>query len=173
MRYWKNGSQVTIILILSFLVIFSTTDSIFAASTDLSAVNKPTYSITTPYTYPLTPDDARDWLELWKKINSTTKVLEFLTVPRDVAQHMTTEALIDTILTFPLATYIGESHEDKASDDTKRIDDFIGRNSGRGLCHFTTSGDKSILERRTEGKSEWASCPLEGWQRKNDSAYFL
>ena len=56
------------------------------------------YTIDTPYTYPLTPAMTEEW---WKLTNAAQKH-EVCQVPQDMVENMTTRALLQTLLDYPM-----------------------------------------------------------------------
>lgn len=59
------------------------------------------YTITDSYQYPIVPG-----MEEWKKLKSLQEKIEVCHIPEDVLTNMTTEALIETVLNYPLAINI-------------------------------------------------------------------
>lgn len=59
---------------------------------------KPTYTITKPYKFPITPENREEW----KKLTSIVQKKEACQVPQKIVENMTTEALIETVLTYPI-----------------------------------------------------------------------
>src|SRR5690554_1653745 len=55
------------------------------------------YSITKAYQYPVVPG-----MEEWKKLNSLQEKAEACQIPEDILGDMTTEALIETVVNYPL-----------------------------------------------------------------------
>ena len=55
------------------------------------------YSITEAYQYPLVPG-----MEEWKTLDSLQKKAEACQIPEDILGSMTTEALIETVVNYPL-----------------------------------------------------------------------
>ena len=55
------------------------------------------YSITEAYQYPVVPG-----MKEWKKLNSLQEKAESCQIPEDILGDMTTEALIETVVNYPL-----------------------------------------------------------------------
>ena len=53
--------------------------------------------ITNPYEYPITPDSPQ-----WRNFTQTSQMIEACQVPEDIVENMTTEALLETVLDYPL-----------------------------------------------------------------------
>lgn len=56
------------------------------------------YTIDTPYAYPVTTD-----MPEWAALGSLSQKLEACQIPEDILSELTTPALIDTVLDYPLA----------------------------------------------------------------------
>ena len=72
----------------------------FAAGeiTETSVVEqKDEYYITDPYQYPIVPGT-----EEWKKFDNNADMMEACLIPEEILKHMTTEALLETVLSYPL-----------------------------------------------------------------------
>jgi hypothetical protein len=59
-------------------------------------------TIDEPYEYPITPGT-----EEWASISSHTEKAEQLQIPQDVLEHMTTEALVETVVNYPYLPDMG------------------------------------------------------------------
>ncbi|MDO4733320.1 MAG: hypothetical protein Q4B50_07405 [Bacillota bacterium] len=68
----------------------------------LSACENRGYSITEPYEYPAYPG-TEEWEALGKRMEKM-EIIDYLRVPEDILQNMTTDALIQTVLDFPYAS---------------------------------------------------------------------
>ncbi|MDR0293447.1 MAG: hypothetical protein LBH95_04760 [Oscillospiraceae bacterium] len=55
------------------------------------------YTVDTPYVYPLTPD-----MEEWKTLDGNAEMIKACEVPQDLLEGMTTRALLETMLDYPL-----------------------------------------------------------------------
>ena len=55
------------------------------------------YSITEPYEYPVTPDDAE-----WVEFDSHQEMIDACQIPEEILNNMSTEALVETVLNYPL-----------------------------------------------------------------------
>lgn len=58
----------------------------------------PTYTITKPYKFPITPEDREEW----KKLTSISSKKETCQIPQNIVENMTTKALIETVLAYPI-----------------------------------------------------------------------
>lgn len=56
-----------------------------------------TYTITEPYQYPVVPGMAE-----WKDLKSLQEKSEACQIPDDILSHMTTDALVETVMYYPL-----------------------------------------------------------------------
>ncbi len=59
---------------------------------------KPVYTITGAYQYPVTPENKAEW----KKLTTIMEKKEVCQIPKNVVQNMTTEALVATVLAYPI-----------------------------------------------------------------------
>ena len=59
---------------------------------------EPTYTITTPYNFPITPESREEWM----KLTSIVSKKEACQVPPKIVENMTSEALIETVLDYPI-----------------------------------------------------------------------
>ncbi|MGE5630091.1 MAG: hypothetical protein ACM3TR_03220 [Caulobacteraceae bacterium] len=57
-----------------------------------------TYTITKPYKFPITPENREEWV----KLTSIVKKKEACQIPKNIVESMTTEALIETVLAYPI-----------------------------------------------------------------------
>ena len=78
------------------LAMMSTTVS-FQASAYEGATNNEGYTINEPYEYPIEPGTNE-----WKELQTHEQKLAVSQIPEDTLQDMTTEALLDTVLNYPL-----------------------------------------------------------------------
>lgn len=85
----------------------------FSAVTDVDNV---------PYDFPVTPDDAE-----WKRFTTKQEMLDVCQIPQDKLESMTTEALLETVLNYPL---IGTFTAFNSLEDACAVmsDDFNGFN---------------------------------------------
>ena len=58
----------------------------------------PTYTITNPYKFPITPENREEW----KKLTSIFSKKDACQIPQNIVESMTTEALIETVLAYPI-----------------------------------------------------------------------
>ena len=70
---------------------------IFTSGCKKTGQKKLNYSITEAYQYPVVPG-----MEEWKKINSLQEKAEACQIPEDILGSMTTEALVETVVNYPL-----------------------------------------------------------------------
>lgn len=56
-----------------------------------------TYTITEPYQYPVVPG-----MEKWADLKSLQEKIEACQIPEDILTNMTTEALVETVVHYPL-----------------------------------------------------------------------
>lgn len=54
-------------------------------------------AITTPYTYPVVPGT-----EAWRQLDGHVEMLEACQIPEDILESLTTQALVETVLNYPL-----------------------------------------------------------------------
>lgn len=85
--------KVTCIVLCMFLM---TSAFCFALSND-SAVEADSVKITEPYEYPIVPGTAE-----WESLTSHDQMVEVCKVPEDILKRMTTEALFETAMAYPL-----------------------------------------------------------------------
>lgn len=71
-------------------------DNLTNGSTESSSV------ITKPYEYLITPDSPQ-----WRCFTQTSQMIEACQVPVDIVANMTTEALLETVLDYPLMVNVG------------------------------------------------------------------
>ncbi len=64
----------------------------------LSNFQKPVYTITEPYQYPVTPENKAEW----KKLTTIMEKKEVCQIPKSIVQNMTIEALVATVLAYPI-----------------------------------------------------------------------
>lgn len=69
----------------------------FSSVKDETYNDKPVYSITESYKYSIVPGD-----EAWKKMTNVIERREACFVPEYILKDMTTEALVKTVVTYPL-----------------------------------------------------------------------
>ena len=86
----KSLTLATIIILL--LVVF-----VKVFHTHINSNHK--YTITTPYEYPITPEDPK-----WAELDTNPKKIRACRVPDEIIAKMTTEALLETVLNHPLST---------------------------------------------------------------------
>ena len=92
MKKYKLFS-IILILCLTFLPI---SGFVFAGNmTDSQTDN--TNIITEPYEYPVTPDSPQ-----WKSFTQTSQMIDACQVQENIVCKMTTEALLDTVMNYPL-----------------------------------------------------------------------
>lgn len=56
-------------------------------------------TITTPYEYPITP-----FMDEWKNFESHTEMIAACQIPEDILKNLSTEALAETVMNYPLLT---------------------------------------------------------------------
>lgn len=84
--------SVMLVMCLTLLTPMSVfADNLTNGSADSSSI------ITKPYEYPITPDSPQ-----WESFTQTSQMIEACQVPEDIAANMTTEALLKTVLDYPL-----------------------------------------------------------------------
>lgn len=86
---------LTTFLSLITVVCINTTFAIAAPITDSDNVSS--YTISIPYSYPVTPYD-----EEWASFDSHVDMINACQIPEDILTNMTTEALLESILSYPL-----------------------------------------------------------------------
>ena len=80
------------------------TGSAFAtnvAEPEPAVLDESGYSIDTPYEYPITLD-----MPEWASLTSLQEKLEVCQIPEDILPQLTTPALIETVLDYPLAVNV-------------------------------------------------------------------
>ncbi len=90
--YDYNMRRVSITVFCIFCCILT-----FITGCDKTEQEKFEYSITEAYQYPVVPG-----MEEWKKLNSLQEKAEACQIPEDILGDMTTEALIETVVNYPL-----------------------------------------------------------------------
>ena len=68
---------------------------------DTAVLDESGYSIDTPYEYPITLD-----MPEWASLTSLQEKLEVCQIPEDILSQLTTPALIETVLDYPLAVNV-------------------------------------------------------------------
>lgn len=88
MKKWlKNVLLLTGLILISLLVVCI-----------VKLVNNSFYEeITTAYEYPIVPG-----MEEWKQLDSHVKKLEACQIPEDILENLTTPALVETVMNYPL-----------------------------------------------------------------------
>jgi len=77
------------------VILFSFSTSVFAS--DSIKYQEKEYVFNTPYTYPILPGT-----DEWKEFNTHDEKLEACQIPEEILQNMTIEALVETVLNYPL-----------------------------------------------------------------------
>lgn len=80
----------------TFCVILTTATVSFAFS-DSNITKEEPHQISEPYEYPVVPGT-----EAWKSLKSHDEMVKVCNVPDTIVKRMTTEALFETIMTYPL-----------------------------------------------------------------------
>lgn len=81
------------ILTLSLMMIFSLT-----AFANDNKIEEKIYTIKEAYQYPVVPG-----MPEWSKFNSLDEMIEACQIPKDILSNMSTDALIETVINYPLA----------------------------------------------------------------------
>lgn len=87
----KNLKRL-LILTLSIMMIFSL--PVFANDNKVQE----TYTITEAYQYPIVPG-----MPEWSEFNSLDEMIEVCQIPKDILSNMSTDALIESVINYPLA----------------------------------------------------------------------
>lgn len=82
----KEGYMKRIIIVMYCILIFS-----------VACQKGDAYTITEPYQYPVVPG-----MEEWKELKSLQEKSEACQIPEDILSNMTTEALVETVVHYPL-----------------------------------------------------------------------
>lgn len=89
----RNKHTISVFVVLALLI--SMISGSFAI--DASSMDGDNYFITTPYEYPITPAD-----DQWKELVSHIDMIDACQIPENILNHMSTEALVETVLNYPL-----------------------------------------------------------------------
>lgn len=116
-----------IALTLALVLFFSTN----ALSLRATAAN--TYSIDTPYTYPIVPGT-----DAWEALETRIDMAEACMIPEDILSEMTTNALLETILDYPLLI-------DIIAYNSPDVGVSVIRNSFNGLEELLLREDFSLI----------------------------
>lgn len=92
------------------------------------------YSIDTPYAYPVTTD-----MPEWASLGSLSQKLEACQIPEDILPELTTPALIETVLDYPLAVNL-----------YAYVEPFKGLEVGAETVSRQFNGLAELLRRQTE-----------------------
>ena len=63
--------------------------------------SEPSYTITEPYQYPVVPGT-----EEWDEFKSLQEMIDASQIPEDILKNMTTKALVESVINYPLAINI-------------------------------------------------------------------
>jgi hypothetical protein len=86
---------ISVLAALAMLAVMSAA----AFAVTASEAEAPQYTIDTPYEYPLTPEDTEAWRALPQTLDAK---IEACQVPAEILNAMTTPALVETVLDYPL-----------------------------------------------------------------------
>lgn len=106
------------------------------------------YTIVTPYEYPVTPD-----MDEWKAFQSHVEMIDACQIPEEILENMSTEALAETVLNYPLLTdmlawsdrSLGVQH---VASYFNGLEELLSRNNGIDYLLNTTIAvsNQSVLE---------------------------
>ncbi len=103
-----------------------------------------------PYDFPVTPDD-----DGWKEFTTKQEMLDVCQIPQNKLENMTTEALLETVLNYPLiGTYTAfNSIEDACavmSDDFNGFDELFSRSDISEILMEKYSGVQVVTAKEVE-----------------------
>ena len=92
-------------------------------------------TIHTPYEYPVRPGSAQ-----WQKFESRSEMVDACQIPQDILDNLSTQALLETILDYPLLSDMTTvSHAPEGQDDEAGFRHIAG--SFNGLQEFMSRTD--------------------------------
>lgn len=140
----KKHFKRTIFSILSIITLLCTSFPVNAET--IIADNSSAYTIETPYIYPIVPGTSD-----WNAFNTHTQKIEACQIPENLLHHMTTQALLETVLDYPLLS-------DMLVYNTPYEGFDAVCNSFNGLSELTTREDaqQAIQKSRIRSFSEYS-----------------
>lgn len=104
--------------LLPLLLCVSLLMTLSGCASETDGVNKDgetEYTVSEPYAYPTVPGS-----EEWKSFGSHTQMIEACQVPEDILENMTTAALLETVLNYPLLIDVFNFEDESLGYDTLR-----------------------------------------------------
>lgn len=145
-----------LLLIFPLFVAISLSNSMIVNSADYVSMGtiseQSQYTIDTPYEYPVHPG-----MEEWEALDDHAKKIELCQIPEEVLEKMTTEALAESVLNYPLL-----------------IDMYAWQSDSKGYDFVSeTFNGMHELEQRSDGLLVLQQLALNGYQESDDSSVSL
>lgn len=93
---FKKSKRILAIVIAFAIILTLYTIKLSTANKNEEPQDK--YTITTPYEFPIQPGT-----DEWKKLKSHTEKVDVCQIPNNILENMTTEALAETVINYPLS----------------------------------------------------------------------
>lgn len=145
-----------LLLIFSLFVAISLSNTMIANAADYVSVgtvnNQSQFTIDTPYEYPVHPG-----MEEWEALDDHAKKIELCQIPEEILEKMTTEALAESVLNYPLL-----------------IDMYVWESNSKGYEFVSeTFNGMYELRQRSDGLLVLQRLALNGYQESDDSSVSL
>lgn len=145
-----------LLLIFSLFVAISLYNTMIANAADYVSVgtvnNQSQFTIDTPYEYPVHPG-----MEEWEALDDHAKKIELCQIPEEILEKMTTEALAESVLNYPLL-----------------IDMYVWESNSKGYEFVSeTFNGMYELRQRSDGLLVLQRLALNGYQESDDSSVSL
>lgn len=116
----------SVCLLLIFIMVFSCATF---ASDGIYEYSSHEYNIEEPYTYPIVPGSSE-----WANFDTVYEMIEVCQIPEDILKNMSTEALVKTVLNYPLLM-------DLMAGNTPREGFAVMMSNFNGLQELSTRSD--------------------------------